>query len=145
MNMIAMIVASIVFVILLTVALANLLWSIGSRWPIRDPELLARTVIGRPGVTRVPRLASFVVGVLALAAGIVALSLADHTAGDWLLTVTGLALAAVFFGRGALGYTAGWRSRFSLEPFVTNDRRVYSPACLIVGAGFFILVIMRLI
>ena len=37
-----MIVASIVFVILLTVALAHLLWSVGSRWPIKDPELLAR-------------------------------------------------------------------------------------------------------
>ena len=145
MNLIAMIIASIVFVILLTVALAHFLWALGSRWPIRDPELLARTVIGRPGVTRVPRLASLVISVLVLGAGIVALSLADHSAGDWLLTATGLVLAAAFFGRGALGYTAGWRSRFSLEPFVTNDRQVYSPACLIVGAGFLILVIMRLI
>lgn len=140
-----MIIASIVFVILLTVALAHLLWAIGSRWPIKDPELLARTVIGRPGVTRVPRLASFVIAVLVLAAGIFALSLADHDAGDWWLTLIGLLLAGVFLGRGALGYTAGWRTRFSLEPFVTNDRRVYSPLCLIVGAGFLILVIMRLI
>ena len=140
-----MIIASIVFVILLTVALAHLLWSIGSRWPIKDAELLARTVIGRPGVTRVPRLASFVIAVLVLAAGIFALSLADHDAGDWWLTLIGLLLAGVFLGRGALGYTAGWRTRFSLEPFVTNDRRVYSPLCLIVGAGFLILVIMRLI
>ncbi len=140
-----MIVASIVFVILLTVALAHLLWAMGSRWPVKDPELLARTVIGRPGVTRVPRLASLVIAVLVLSAGIVALSLADHDAGDWWLTVAGVVLAAVFLGRGALGYTAGWRARFSLEPFASNDRRVYSPLCLIVGAGFLILVIMRLL
>lgn len=140
-----MIVASIVFVILLAVTLAHLLWSIGSRWPIKDPELLAKTVIGRPGVTRVPRLASLVVAILTLAAGVFALSLADHDAGAWWLTLIGVGLAAVFLGRGALGYTAGWRARFSLEPFVTNDRRVYSPLCLIVGAGFLVLVIMRLI
>lgn len=140
-----MIVASIVFVILLAVALAHLLWAIGSRWPIKDPELLARTVIGRPGVTRVPRLASLVVGVLTLTAGVFALSLADHDAGDWWLTATGVVLAAVFLGRGALGYTAGWRAQFPLEPFASKDRRVYSPLCLIVGAGFLILVIMRLL
>lgn len=140
-----MFVASIVFVILLAVSLAHLLWAFGSRWPIKDPELLAKTVIGRPGVTRVPRLASFVVAVVVFAAGIFALSLADHDAGDWWLTATGVVLAIVFLGRGALGYTAGWRSRFSQEPFVTNDRRVYSPLCLIVGAGFLILVIMRLL
>lgn len=139
-----MIVASIVFVILLAVALAHLLWAVGSRWPIKDPELLARTVIGRPGVARVPRLASLVIAVLTLAAGIFALSLADHDAGDWWLTAIGLVLAAIFIGRGAVGYTAGWRARFSLEPFASNDRRVYSPLSLIVGAGFLILVIMRL-
>jgi len=140
-----MIVASIVFVILLAVALAHLLWAIGSRWPIRDPELLAKTVIGRPGVTRVPRLGALVTAVVVFAAGIFALSLADHDAGDWWLTLIGVALAAVFLGRGALGYTAGWRASHPVEPFVTNDRRVYSPLCLIVGAGFVILVIMRLV
>lgn len=140
-----MVIASIVFVILLAVALAHLLWAIGSRWPIRDPELLARTVIGRPGVTRVPRLGAFVVAVLVFAAGLFALSLADHDAGDWWLTLIGVGLAALFLGRGLLGYTAGWRARFPVEPFVTNDRRVYSPLCLIVGAGFLILVIMRLV
>lgn len=140
-----MVIASIVFVILLAVALAHLLWAIGSRWPIRDPELLARTVIGRPGVSRVPRLGAFVVAVLVFAAGLFALSLADHDAGDWWLTLIGVGLAALFLGRGMLGYTAGWRARFPVEPFVTNDRRVYSPLCLIVGAGFLILVIMRLV
>ena len=140
-----MIVASIVFVILLTVALAHLLWAIGSRWPIKDPELLAKTVIGRPGVTRVPRLISLVIAIATLAAGIFALSLADHDAGAWWLTLIGVGLAAVFVGRGGLGYSAGFKARYSLEPFATNNRRVYSPLCLIVGAGFLILVIMRLI
>jgi hypothetical protein len=140
-----MIVASIVFVILLAVALAHLLWSFGSRWPIRDPELLAKTVIGRPGVTRVPRFASFVAAVLVFAAGIIALSLADHDAGEWWLTTLGLGLGATFAARGALGYTAGWQARHPVEPFATMDRKTYAPLCLIVGAGFLILVLMRLL
>jgi hypothetical protein len=145
MNTVAMIVASIVFVILLAVGLAHLMWSIGSRWPIKDPELLARTVMGRPGVTRLPRLVSLVVAIVTLAAGVFALSLADHDAGAWWLTLIGVVLAAVFLGRGVFGYSAAFRSRYSLEPFATNNRRVYSPLCLVVGAGFLILVIMRLI
>jgi hypothetical protein len=140
-----MFVASTVFVTLLTAALAHLLWAIGSRWPIKDPELLAKTVIGKPGVTRVPRLFSLLVAIATFAAGVVALSLADHDAGDWWLTGLGVGLAAVFLGRGVLGYSAAFKARYPLEPFATNNLRVYSPLCLIVGAGFLILVIMRLI
>jgi len=140
-----MIIASIVFVILLAVGLAHLLWALGSQWPIKDPELLARTVIGREGVSRVPRLAALGTATLVLAAGIVALSLADHDAGSWWLTALGAAAAALFLGRGALSHTEGWRERHQVEPFATLDRRNYSPLCFIVGAGFLILVIMRLI
>ena len=140
-----MIVASIVFVILLAVTLALLLWSLGSRWPIRDPELLAQTVIGRPGVTRVPRLMLFVTAIVVFAAGIVALSLADHEAGGWWLTLLGVALAALFLTRGVLGYTVGWRARHPVEPFATLDRRNYSPLSLIVGAGFVLLLILRFV
>ncbi|MBN9316520.1 MAG: DUF3995 domain-containing protein [Devosia sp.] len=141
----SMFVAALIFVVLLTVAIACLMWAIGAPWPIRDPALLARTVIGRPGVTRVPKLASLAVAILALAAGILALSLADHTAGDWWLTLIGVLLAAIFFGRGALGYTEGWRARFSEQPFATLDRKNYSPLCIALGVGFLLLVIMRLI
>ena len=141
----SMFVAALIFVMLLTVAIAHLLWAIGSRWPIRDPELLARTVIGRPGVRRVPKLGALLVAVLALAGGVLALSLADHTAGGWELTLAGLLLAAMFILRGALGYTAAWRARFSEEPFATLDRQTYSPLCIALGVGFLLLVIMRLI
>lgn len=141
----SMLVAALIFVVLLAVAIAHLLWSIGSRWPIRDPELLARTVIGRPGVTRVPRLASLLTAILVLAAGVFALALADHTAGGWWLTVGGIVIAAIFFGRGAIGYTAGWRASHAVEPFATLDRKNYSPLCLALGVGFLLLVIMRLI
>lgn len=140
-----MVIASIVFVLLFTVALAYFLWSIGSRWPVRDPELLARTVVGRPNVTRVPRVKAFVYAILALAAGIVAMSVADHTAGDMPLTVAAFLLALFFIARGAAGYTKRWRAYFPVEPFATLDRKNYSPIFLAIGIGFAVLVVMRLI
>lgn len=141
----SMFIAALVFVVLLAVAIAHFLWAVGSPWPIRDPALLARTVIGKPGVTRVPRLAALVVSLLVLAAGVIALALADHTGGGVGLTLLGILLAAIFLGRGILGYTKGWRAMFSEEPFATLDRKNYSPLCLAIGVGFVILVIMRLI
>jgi hypothetical protein len=141
----SMLVAALIFVVLLAVAIAYLMWAIGSRWPIRDPALLARTVVGRPGVTQVPRLSSLVIAIVVLAAGVLALALADHTAGGWWLSVIGVALAALFIGRGFLGYTARWRATFTEEPFATQDRKYYSPVALAIGIGFLLLVIMRLI
>jgi len=141
----SMLIAALIFVVLLSIALAHLLWSVGSRWPIRDPELLARTVVGKPGITRVQKPAAFVIALLVLAAGVLALSLADHDAGGWWLTLVGAGLAALFLGRGALGYTERWRAAHSVEPYATLDRRNYSPICIALGVGYLILVIMRLI
>ncbi|WP_417309952.1 DUF3995 domain-containing protein [Devosia sp.] len=140
-----MFVAAITFVLLLTVALGCLLWAMGIRWPIKDPELLARATVGRTGVTRLPKLWSLAVSIVLTAAGVLALSLADHDSGGFGLTLLGLLVGLLFAARGVLGYTAGWRARFPVEPFATLDRRNYSPLALIVAAGFVILVVMRLI
>lgn len=143
-----MVVGSLTFVPLLMVAFAHFLWSVGRTWPIRNQNhtLLAQTVVGTPGITRMPnRLVTFVVSMILLAAGIVALSLADHTSGGWWLTLLGALLAVVFIGRGVLGYTPAWRARFPTEPFATLDRKNYSPLSFWIGAGFLILVVMRLV
>jgi hypothetical protein len=141
-----MLVGSLTFVPLLMVALAHFFWALGSTWPIKNETLLAQTVVGLPGITRMPnRFVTFIVSLLILAAGIVALSLADHSSGGWPLTALGIVLAAIFIGRGILGYTPGWRARFPTEPFATLDRKNYSPLCLWIGAGFLILVLMRLL
>ena len=141
-----MVVGSLTFVPLLMVAVAHLLWSVGRTWPIRNEALLAQTVVGLPGITRMPnRLLSFAVALLLFAAGTIALALADHDSGGWWLTLLGLAAAAVFIGRGILAYTPGWRARFPTEPFATLDRKNYAPLCFWIGAGFLILVVMRLL
>lgn len=144
--MISTIVSILTFLPLMVVALAHLFWALGATWPIRDEALLAQTVVGTPNVTHMPsKLLTLAIAILIFAAAIVAMGLADHDDGGPIRTVLGAALAFVFLGRGVAGYTAGWRSRFPTEPFATLDRRNYSPLCLWIGAGFLILVLMRLI
>lgn len=138
--------ASLMFVLLLAVSVAHLLWSMGQTWPIRDEKLLAQTVIGFRDVERMPpRLTSFAVALATLAAGVLALSLADHDSGGLLLTLVGVLLAAIFLTRGIIGYTAWWANKTPQPNFRLNDRRVYSPLCLLLGTGYVVLVIMRLL
>ena len=137
--------ASIVFFLLLTVAIAHLLWAIGSPWPIRDPQLLARTVIGKPGVDRIPRLGALAVAVLVMIAATLGTSLGDAASGGLPLTLAGVVLALVFAARGIAGYLPAWRAAHPLEPFAGLDRRYYSPLCLVVAACFAVLVVTRLV
>lgn len=141
----SMLLSALMFVLLLAVSLAHLVWATGGAWPIREKSMLASVVIGRPGVTEVPRLAALGVSIAALIAAIIAAALGDHDAGGVLLNSLGVLLGALFLARGAIGYTKGWRARYSVEPFAMLDRRNYSPLCLFLGAGYLLLVIMRLI
>lgn len=141
----SMFASSIVFVGLLAVAIANFVWAVGGSWPVRSRELLARAVNGRPGPARMPpRIVSFGIAALSLVVGVVALSLADHSAGGLWLTLVGALLGLALLARGVLGYTEGWRARYPEEPFATLDRRTYSPLSLVLGAGFLVLVVLRL-
>jgi hypothetical protein len=135
-------IASLVFIPLLAASFAHLVWAFGGTWPVRNEELLVRTVIGRPGRTRMPRLPAVLVAVSVLAAGVIALSLADPAVGPVILTLGG-ALAALFLMRGAAGYTEAWQRRTPVEPFRSMDRKVYSPLCLALGVGFVFLVLWR--
>jgi predicted lysophospholipase L1 biosynthesis ABC-type transport system permease subunit len=141
-----MLVGSLTFVPLLMVSVAHFFWSLGVTWPIKTEQLLAQTVVGRPGIKRMPRrISSFIVSVLVLAIGVVALALADHDSGGIWLTLLGAAFAAIFIARGVLTYLPIWREQFPTEPFATLDRKNYGPLCFWIGAGFAILVLMRLI
>jgi hypothetical protein len=139
-------IAAFMFVALLAVSIAHLLWSIGRTWPIRNEKLLAQTVVGTAGIERMPpRIASLGVGLALALAGILALALADHDSGGFPLDVVGTLLALVFLARGIIGYTPAWSARTPEPNFRLNDRRVYSPLCLLLGAGYVALVLMRLL
>ena len=69
--LVSMLVASLMFVALLAVTIAHLIWALGRTWPIRDERLLARTVVGSPGAELMPpRLLSLGVALGSLAAGV---------------------------------------------------------------------------
>ena len=142
----SMLIAAFMFIILLAVSTAHFLWSIGRTWPIRNEKLLAQTVVGFEGIEHMPpRLASFAVSLATLAAGVIALALADHDSGGLALSLVGLPLAAVFLARGIIGYTPWWAAKTPEPNFRLNDTRVYSPLCLFLGLGFVALVILRLL
>ena len=142
----SMLIASLMFVALLAVSFAHFLWSIGRTWPIRDEKLLAQTVVGFEGIERMPpKLASFAVALATLAAALIAAALADPDSGGAGLTLLGVPLAAVFLARGIVGYTPWFIAKTPHPNFRLNDRRVYSPLCLLLGAGFIVLVVMRLV
>jgi len=133
------------FVLLLAVALAHFAWGLGKTWPLNTEQLLARTAVGSAGIERMPpRWLALMIGLLAVIAGAISFALADETGGGSTLNLVGAALALIFLLRGVLGYTRWWAERTPEEPFRTLDRRNYSPLCLLLGAGFLILLIVRL-
>lgn len=142
----SMFIAAFMFIALFAVSIAHLLWSLGRTWPIRDEKLLAQTVVGFKDIERMPpRPASFLVAVATLAAGIIALALADHDSGGIWLNLLALPIAAGFLARGIVGYTAWWAQKTPEPNFRLNDTRVYSPLCLFLGLGFIALMVLRLI
>ncbi|MDR3474029.1 MAG: DUF3995 domain-containing protein [Devosia sp.] len=146
MEIVTQLIAAAVGVALLAIAIAHLLWSVGIMWPIRDEKLLARSVVGRPGIERMPaKYLSFGVALLTFAACVIAFSAADHASGGAPLTFLALLAGLIFLARGIVGYTKWWATLTPEEPFRTFDRKTYSPLCLALGLGFLILVAMRLI
>jgi hypothetical protein len=133
------------FVVLQTIADLHAAWGLGWRWPSDSEVGLARTVVGKSGITRMPSLAaSLVVAALLAAASLWPLFAAGLLPARWPLWLTqlaGVCLAAVFVGRGIAGYLPAWRSRFSEQPFASLDQRVYSPVCLALGVGILTILI----
>lgn len=137
-------IASLVFIPLLALFFAHMLWALGSTWPVTSREQLARTVIGRSGEAQMPsRWWSLGVAFFLGIAGLVALGLSDPSPMP-ALTMMGAVLALVFLVRGALGFMPKWQSRHTTEPFAGLDRRVYSPLSLFIGLGLIILIVWRL-
>lgn len=140
----SMLVAGLIFVPLLAMAAAHLLWSLGLSWPIRDRELLAKAVIGTPAATRVPRLRAMLVAIVSFATGLLALALADDAAGGWILSALAVPAAGLFLARGGLAFTRPWQHAHPEPAFASSDRRVYGPVCLVIGCGLVVLILMRL-
>jgi hypothetical protein len=127
------------------IAVLHASWGLGNHWPAASPERLARSAVGMPGLTRMPGPAQCF-AVAAILAGVAswplfATGLLAEAWPRWLTLLAGATIAAVFLGRGIAGYTSAWRRRFPEEPFATYDRSYYSPLCLVLGAGYLLILI----
>lgn len=133
--------------VLVLIALVHAGWALGMHWPAKSEASLIRTVIGTPGMTKMPGPGLTLIVAVAIAiTGLCALWLGDVFAlplPGWFETVTGSVLALVFASR---GFATVFGSMFGagplrqrVEPFATLDRRLYAPLCLLLALGFVVL------
>jgi hypothetical protein len=131
---------------LLAIAALHAYWGLGGVWPARDERSLARMVVGSKGIERMPsRFACLAVAALLAGAAFWPFVLTQRLAEFWPRWVTlggGVALAAVFLGRGAISFIPALRRLGPEEPFASLDRRFYGPLCMILGL-LFVLLLMR--
>jgi hypothetical protein len=136
------IIAWCIFNVLTAIAAIHVAWGAGMRWPGSTEAELVTRVIGHrrdtmpsPSQCHLAALAIFIPGAIALMlAGLLQTPLPP-----WLVLLAGVAAALVFAGRGIAGYVPAWRALHPREPFASLDRRYYSPLCLMLAAGFVVL------
>lgn len=139
--------AVVLWIVLVAIAVLHAAWGLGSHWPCESEAVLVRTAGGTSGATKMhPPASCFAVA--ALLAGVsvwplFAVGLLPEAWPRWLTVLAGAGIAAVFVGRGVAAYTSIWRRWQSAEPFATLDRRYYGPLCLVLGAGFIVILLER--
>ena len=126
--------------VLALVGLLHLAWAFGSTFPYANQQALARAVVGRRGITRMPSMAaSAFVAFCLIGAAVWALLLGRVIAlpvSDWLVAPGGLALAGIFLFRGVVGVMPTFERALPEQPFLRLNRRFYSPLCVLIGLGF---------
>jgi hypothetical protein len=128
---------------LIAIAAIHAYWGIGGRWPAATEKDLARTVVGRPGIMRMPSptacfMVAALLGLVALwpltAIGLVALPVPTR-----LVLAAGVGIAIAFILRGIAPYISAWRRIWPEQPFARLDQQIYGPLCLALGAACLIL------
>lgn len=135
--------AILLWAILAAIAVLHAAWGQGIHWPCDSEESLVKTVVGGPETRRMPSPGScYVVAALLSAVSVwplFATGVLPAAWPRWLTVLAGAGIAAVFVGRGVAGYVPAWRKLHSVQPFADLDRRIYSPLCLFIGAGFLVI------
>lgn len=115
-------------------------WGWGRLWPAASEAELVATVIGDARAKRMPSPSLCLLVALAIAVtAIRPLLLACRTGSAVPLRLGGFAIMAVFLLRGVGGFLPAWRRLHPREPFASYDRRYYSPLCLLIAAGYAVL------
>ena len=127
-------------VLLCVLGTIHLMWGLGLTWPCRDEASLARTVVGRRGVEVMPpKWASWFVALCLFAAAYLAVglrNLAPIHIPQPIAFLSGFVVAAVFGIRGFAGIMPAFERMAPEQPFLSLNRRFYSPLCLLIGIGF---------
>lgn len=132
---------------LLLAAIAGLhaYWGRGGLWPAASEDELIATVIGNASARRMPSPGLCLLVALAIAVtAIWPLLLAQGSSAGALrplILLGGFAIMAVFLLRGVAGFLPAWRRLHPREPFASYDRRYYSPLCLLIAAGYAVLLL----
>lgn len=138
------ILASATFAALTAIAALHIYWGLGGLWPASSTQELIATVIGAPGMTRMPPLdlTSIVAGMI-FASGVFALASRLRSAGlvRWFIRIALAVITLVILGRAVAGFIAPARAIVLSEPFAALDRLFYSPLCLAFAVAFALLLV----
>ena len=133
-------VSIILCAVLCLIGVIHLMWGLGFTWPCKDEATLARTVVGARGIEKMPPgWASILVALCLFGAAYLAIglrNLAPVHIPQPLAFLGGLAAAAVFGFRGVFGIMPAFEKMTPEQPFLSLNRRYYSPLCLMIGLAF---------
>ena len=136
-------IAIILAAILTILGLLHVLWGLRISFPAANEQQLARMVVGRRGITRMPSpKACLFVAACLFASVLLALMLAriiPMPVSKWLVAFAGVGASLVFMGRGIVGILPAFERAAPEQPFLTLNRRLYSPLSFLIGFGFMLL------
>lgn len=135
--------------VLLIIGVLHGFWGLRIWLPVRDEQQLARSVVGaRDIVSMPPPLQCFFVALALFGGTLGILALAEIVSlpfVPFVLVQGGMAFfSAIFIMRGLIGFTPFWARITPEMPFRSLDRRVYSPLCVLIGAGIVTVVVSGL-
>lgn len=135
---------SVVLAGILSIAgLLHALWGFGATFPAANEQQLARMVVGKRGITKMPSMtACLFVAASLFAFALLALVLGQHVhvpVSKWLVAAAGAGAAMAFMGRGILGVLPAFERALPEQPFLSLNRRFYSPLVFLLGVGFALL------
>ncbi|PCH45229.1 MAG: hypothetical protein COC23_08565 [Hyphomicrobiales bacterium] len=137
-------IALTISIVLFPIALIHLGWSFGLIWPAKSEQELSNMVVGAKDATKMPGKLLTRIVALAIAAAACwplmwqGLIWYPHAVPQTLVWLGMWILTSVFLLRGAISYLPNTFA--AVQPFYRLNRIIYSPLCLGLGTGFFLLV-----
>lgn len=131
--------------VLILIGLVHLVWAAGSTWPYKDEAHLAKAVVGSRDVEKMPpKYASAFVALCLFGAAAVPLlirGINPFGIPKIIVFFGGVLLAGIFGLRGVLGVLPAFERMAPEQPFLSLNRKFYSPLSVLIGMSFALLVL----